>query len=239
MSKFPDTTWSLLHSLSWSDPRRRSGLEALCRGYWSAIHAFLRAELRVDSERAADLTQGFFTWLIESPVLDRYDAPQGPFRRFLCGLVRNYARNKLRALRAQKRGGGRELVSLDGFPFAGLPDSSEVSPEEAFDEAWVTELMNSATNRLLKRLSEEGRDLDRRAFEAYELAPPGELPTYASVAREVGLSAGAVRSRLYRVRERLRGEMLAQLRETVSSRAELEAEWADVLLWLSPPPATS
>ena len=100
--------------------------------------------------------------------------------------------------------------------------------DAAFDRAWVDELLERANLRTREVLLASGHGLRYRVFEAYELGPPGSQPTYQQVASALGLSVSDVRNHLFAVRERLRAEIRAELRETVSSTDALEAEWREL-----------
>src|SRR5262249_30984392 len=86
------------------------------RAYWYPVYAFLRRSAR-PGEDAQDLTQAFFTHLLEKNVLAAVDPSRGKFRTFLLTCCTNFLANQRDAARALKRGGGRPLLSLD-FPGA-------------------------------------------------------------------------------------------------------------------------
>lgn len=227
---FPPTTWSMVVDLR-GDTERQRGLETLCKRYWKPIYCYVRRRLRRGNEDAKDLTQGFFAWLVHGRVLERYDPERASFRLYLKGLLRNYARNLQQAEGRRKRGGGLRHLSLS-IPDAEvqgleavLADPRVESPEAAFEKAWVDGLIERGLERTRQALLEAGHELRLRVYEAYELAGPGEQPTYRSVAEAFGIEVSAVRNHLFAVRERLRSEIRRELRETVSSAEQLEEEW--------------
>ena len=223
--QFPETAWSMISQLHKGEEQRRQGLETLCGAYWGPICSFLRWALRVEPDVAQELTQAFFAWVIESPVLTGFDSQKGSFRSFLKGLLHNFVRNHRRGEGRLKRGGGQANVALDAIPQGLIADSKAKTPEEVFDEAWVDQLIDRATNRVRDQLSNEVKLKELEIFEAYEFPPPGVLPTYGSVAKQLDVSANTVRHQLFRVRERVRVELRAELRDTVSSSEQLEDEW--------------
>lgn len=226
---FPETQWTLICDLGHSPDKRRESLGELALLYWKPICLFLRQALRVEREASKDLTQAFFTWLLDAPVLERYDPARGPFRAFLKGVLRNFTRNRLDAERALKRGGGQRFARLDAIGFEDLPDPQATDPERAFDLAWVQELIRRATARAREQLQQAGKLDQLRAFEAYDLSPPGSQPTYASVAAELGLSERSVRHYCTKTRERVKSELRAELLDTVRSPEELDQEWRELL----------
>jgi hypothetical protein len=81
-SEFPTTRWTLV--IAAGDPRRkqaRSALISLCENYWYPLYAYLRRR-GYQAETAQDLTQEFFTRILEGRYLEaptRKRAGSGPF----------------------------------------------------------------------------------------------------------------------------------------------------------------
>ena len=67
----------------------------------------------LDSDRARDCTQDFFTPLLEKEYLADIDRSKGRFRSFLLAAVSHFVNNWFDTQRAQKRGGGRRLLPLE------------------------------------------------------------------------------------------------------------------------------
>lgn len=229
--EFPQTTWGLVSRIHKQHQDRQRGLETLCKRYWKPIYCYVRRAWRKSNEDAKDLTQAFFLWLCDGEVLLKYDPQQSSLRFYLKGLLRNYMRNHEQALKRLKRGGGQGPAPLED-ELGGLSelvaDERTESPEEAFDRAWVDELIERATVKTRERCLANGHEVRFRCFEEYELAPPGTQPTYAAVAETLGIKASDVRNHLFAVRELLRSEIRAELRETVSDPEQLEAEWREL-----------
>lgn len=225
---FPQTSWSMVVKLQTDEDRAR-GLEQLCTRYWKPIYCYVRRALRKTNEDAKDLTQSFFIWLLDGNVLERYDPEQATFRLYLKGLLRNYARNHEQSLRRLKRGGGVKHVTFPDDEVNGLEallaDPRATSPEDAFDRAWIEDLIDTGLERTRAWLRDNGHELRLKVYEAYELGEAGEQPTYTSVAEQLGIKVSDVRNHLFAARERLRAEIRDQLRETVSSSTQLEEEW--------------
>ncbi len=239
--EFPETTWSLIANLvpgaaATVDRDPAAGLDELCRRYWKPIYCYVRQGFRKTNEDAKEVTQAFFLWLVDGEVLTRYTPDRASFRFYLKGLLRNFVRNDAQALRRLKRGGGARAVSLPDDDVRALdellPDPKTASPEEAFDRAWIGELIERAVERVRAAAADAAADsleaLRVRAYELYELGPPGSQPTYAQVAEQLGVSTSNVRNHLFAVRERVRAEIRRELRETVASPEQLDAEWAAV-----------
>lgn len=224
MTDFPNTTWGMLARLRESGPaERRAGLETLCRRYWEPIRSYARAAWARGDED--DLTQDFFVWLIEGDVLEKFAPEKGSFRHYLKGLLRNFGRNAAQAARAKRRGGGLARVPLDD-DLVGPAAFAEA--EALFERAWIAEVTRRAVERLKIKLAGK-RPVQWRAFEAYDLVPESERPTYGELASRLAVKESDVRNALYAARERFRAEVSAELRDTVSDAAELETEWRRVV----------
>ena len=96
-----------------------------------------------DADSARDLTQGFFAQLIEKRRLTHADRERGRFRTFLLSAMQNFLRNELDRAQALKRGGGREVISLDQqeaeeHVLHAAPEG--LTPERLFEKRWASRL---------------------------------------------------------------------------------------------------
>src|SRR5262249_8359168 len=107
--QFPTTRWTLV--VAAGDPRRkeaRSALVSLCENYWYPLYAYLRRR-GYPAGQAQDLTQEFFTRVLEGRYLDRADPEKGRFRAFIVTSLKFFLADEGDRVRAQKRGGGAVL----------------------------------------------------------------------------------------------------------------------------------
>lgn len=226
---FPDTSWGMVSRFQDSPHGDyRAGLETLCGRYWKPVFYYLRAAWAKSEEDARDLTQAFLLWLLEGEALKRYAPDRGSFRTFLKVLLGHFVQHEDAAARRLKRGGGTRLIRLEDSdrPLKEvIPDRNVASPEEILDERWVTLLMERAVDRVRRAFLAGGREPLFRVFEAYDLAPDGEPPTYASVGARLGLRDSQVRDYLYVVRQAVRQEVRAELAQLTRDDRELEEEW--------------
>jgi DNA-directed RNA polymerase specialized sigma24 family protein len=225
---FPQTLWDVLSRARDSDAAvRREGLEALCRQYWKPVYHYVRMAWAKTNEDAKDLTQAFFLWLTEGDTLARYQPERASFRAYLKGLLKHFVQHQDDALRRLKRGGGVRIVELDGpLPLKDLvADPSSADPESIFDGAWRTALVAGAIARVRERLQSRGRGVQFQVYEAYELLPPAERPTYADLARRFGIKEKDVDNHLVAVREELRSEVRREIGRLTVDPDALEREW--------------
>ena len=61
-------------------------------------------------------------------------------------------------------------------------------------------------------------------FERYDLADHAERPTYATIARDLGLTPATVTNHLAAMRRHFRRHVLDRLRDLTTTDAEFEAE---------------
>src|SRR5262245_33938756 len=110
---FTATHWSVVLAAGhFSDPGATRAMEKSCRGYWYPLYALVRRE-GYSSADAEELTQGFFAWLLQSQHLGRADPELGRFRSFLLCRLKHFLSDECKRARAQKRGGGQVVISLD------------------------------------------------------------------------------------------------------------------------------
>lgn len=231
MTSFPNTTWGMVSLVQKpaSSAERRAGMETLCRRYWEPICSYARAAWARSDDDARDLTQDFFAWLLEADVLVRFEPERGSFRHYLKGLLRNFSRNAAQAARALKRGGGKAAVPLDEAIAPGLVDQRLADAEAAFDRAWIAEVTKRSIERAREKLASGKRAAQWRVFEEYDLRDEGERPTYAALAERHSMKESDVRNALYAIREKVRDEVRAELRDTVSDPRDLDDEWRRVV----------
>jgi DNA-directed RNA polymerase specialized sigma24 family protein len=149
--QFNTTHWSvvLLAGESHSSLSREA-LETLCKTYWRPLYVFIRRQGHSEDD-ARDLTQEFFAVLLERNDLGAIDPHKGKFRTFLLTALSHFLSNERDYARAAKRGGGRELISLDeleserGSLAAPAP---ELSPDRLFDHRWAITILERALNHL-------------------------------------------------------------------------------------------
>ena len=148
---FATTQWSLvLRAAQPNDPAARTAMEALCRRYWFPLYAFARRRV-AEVHEAQDLTQEFFLRLLEKNSLTTASPERGRFRSFLLTSLKNFLANEWDRAIAQKRGGGRERLSLDwdvGESRLSLEPAHSDTPEREFERQWALTLLDVVIQRL-------------------------------------------------------------------------------------------
>ena len=203
----------------------RTALEQLCQSYWYPIYAFVRRQGHTPHD-AQDLTQEFFTRLLERNALGAADRERGRFRSFLLATLKNFLRDEWDKLRAQKRGGGQAAISLDAGDAESryaLEPADTLTADRIFERRWAMLLLGRAVERLRAEHEVAGKLAQFDALKA-SLAGPRESQPYSALAAQLGQSEGAVKVAVHRLRQRYREVIRAEIAETVASEAEVEAE---------------
>ena len=228
---FRTTHWSAVLAAGRSPgPEAAAALESLCRAYWRPVYAHVRRRGH-DLETACDLTQEFFSRLIEGHWLRPADPQRGRFRSFLLRCLSSFLVDEWRRSTAQKRGGGCEFFSLEEAREEeqwALEPIEKFTPEEAYDRRWAESLIAQANARLRADYEAERQGARFEALKVYLLG--GHEPaSYADVAAQLNLSLPAVKSAIYKLRQRYGEAIRAEIAETVSRPEEIEQELAHLL----------
>ena len=223
---FTTTHWSLiLNAQDTSSPMAQAALEKLCRTYWYPLYVYVRRQGE-DGEAAKDLTQGFFARLLEKKYLAQVAREKGKFRSFLLAALKHFLADERDKARAQKRGGGQSFVSLDdseGEERYRLEPVDAMDAEKLFERRWALTLLEQARARLREEYLEGGKSSLYERLKAFE-AGDRDAPSYAEVAFELGLTESAVKSAVFRLRQRYRELVREQVACTVASPEEVDGE---------------
>lgn len=112
--RFPATRWSAVIAARSDDPiERRRALDLLISAYWKPVYKYIRIRWNKPSDEAQDLTQDFFTRLIEKDFIDSYDPARARLRTYLRVCVDGVVANESKAAGRLKRGGEAIHLSLD------------------------------------------------------------------------------------------------------------------------------
>jgi RNA polymerase sigma-70 factor (ECF subfamily) len=223
---FTTTNWSVVLEVGQTDYGRAAGaLEELCVRYWYPVYVFIRRR-GSDAHEAKDLTQAFFTHLLEKETLKKVDRQKGKFRSFLLAAATNFLTNEWDKRQSLKRGGQHQIISLDDTEAEELYRQEPVAaltPENLYERRWAFTLLNE----VLARLKEEYIAANKEElFAKLETGLVDEVNPglYADWAVTLNMSEGAVRVAVHRLRRRF-GELLrSEIARTVATPAEVDEE---------------
>lgn len=214
--QFPATRRSVLERVRSGDTHvRREAFGDLAEGYWKPSYHYLRLHWHLAPEAAEDAVQAFFTTAFEKQYVERYDPSKARFRTFLRTCLDRFVQNLRKSAAAEKRGGTAAILSLD-FPGAerevGEMAGADLSDvDRFFHDETVRFLFARTVASLQAACARDGRDAVFRVFERHDLAPRADT-SYATVARELGLSVSQVTNHLHAARRRFREIALGHLR---------------------------
>jgi RNA polymerase sigma factor (sigma-70 family) len=203
----------------------RAALERLCRLYWYPVYAHIR-QRGLCPHDAEDLTQEFFSLLIEKNYLEAADRRRGRFRSFLLVAVNRFLVNAYHRDHTLKRGGGQTIVSIDQQAAEHWLESETatgLSPDQSFDRRWAQAVLDHTLVRLRADYTEHGK---REMFDALRefVAEETGHRDYTEVAARMGLTPGSVAVAVHRLRQRYRELLLAEIQTTVANPDHAEAE---------------
>jgi RNA polymerase sigma factor (sigma-70 family) len=223
---FVTTHWSVvLNAGDLNTAIAHRALTKLCQTYWFPLYAFVRRR-GFSAPDAEDLTQEFFARFLEHNWVGNADREKGRFRTFLLSAMNHFLANEWDKARAQKRGGGIAPLPLE-FNAAETryvrEPADNVTPEQHFERRWAMTLLETVINRLRAEYEQEGKaDL----FAALNPCLVGDRTAqpYEELARTLGLTEGAVKSAVHRLRQRYRQLLRDEIAQTVSGPADVDEE---------------
>jgi RNA polymerase sigma factor (sigma-70 family) len=235
---FAETQWSVILAAgrSQTEPEKaQAALAQLCQTYWRPLYTFVRSRGHA-AEDAEDLTQSFFVYLIEHKIYLRADREKGKFRSFLLSCLKNVLADAHDREQALRRGGGRDLLSLNEAQVAEeeslfqARSAAAHAPNEdrQFERRWAETLIAGALERLATHYRDENK---KKLFEELKVFLTGTtpLPTYADLAARLEAPESTLRGEVTRLRARYRETLRFEVRRTVDRAADVEDELRELL----------
>jgi len=222
---FATTHWSVVLEAQGESPAAREALEKLCRTYWRPIFAFLRRQ-GIGPTEAEDITQGFFTELLERRSLSAVRKEKGRLRSFLLGGLKYFLANEQRRAMAIKRGKGQRLIPLEELcadERIEMEPSDPLTAEMIYERRWALTVLE----RVLSRLKDEYRAGGNAAlFDSLKQLLPDEpgAPSQADIAAQLGMTENALRQAFYRFRQRYQSLLREEIAHTVATPGDIEDE---------------
>jgi RNA polymerase sigma factor (sigma-70 family) len=228
---FPTTHWSAVAMAGHrSAPGAAVALEELCRAYWPPLYAYLRRQGH-SPEESQDLTQEFFVRLLAKDYFNHANPVLGRFRTFLLTSLKNFLVSDWRRAHRLKRGGLAENVSWDAeaAEHTYMAEAADAdTPEKAYERAWAVALMNRVMDRIGTEFTAEGKtDLFLRL--RHFVQGSGGDTSYSAIASELGMSEGAIKVAVHRLRQRCREILREEIGHTVARPEDTDDELRHLL----------
>jgi RNA polymerase sigma-70 factor (ECF subfamily) len=230
--RFNTTRWSVVLACTDSgiaSAAARDGLSELCKTYWRPTFAYI-CRRGYSTQDAEDLTQDFFSNLLQGALLGRADPERGRFRSLLLKALKDFLGHATEKREARKRGGGVKFVSWDDW-MADAPSQLSISvqalnswsPEQLFDLRWAATVVEQAFRRLREECASAAR---LRLFDTLSpyLTADREDVSYHDLALTLGIAETAVRKQLHNLRRRYRWLLSDEVAQTVEDPSEVDGE---------------
>lgn len=228
--RFATTRWSVVVAAADVDPdRSREACAILCAAYWYPLYAFVRRSGYGPAD-AEDLTQAFFVRFLERNDFAAADRDRGKFRSFLLAAMKHFLSNERDRNQAQKRGGGRQPLPFDiasGESRYQLEPSHELTAEKLFQQQWAVALLDRVLAMLRQQYADAGKEPLYDSLKTC-LTTDRHEAGYGERAAELGMTEGAVKVAVHRLRQRYRELLRSVIADTVASPDEVEAEIRDL-----------
>jgi RNA polymerase sigma factor (sigma-70 family) len=207
----------------------RDALAYLCETYWYPLYSFARGS-GVGAEDARDLVQGFFAeFLSRRHLLKRVSPARGRFRSYILAALKHHMENEWDRARALKRGGGQadlpiEIDAEDGERRRrSEPAAENVDPELLYARCWARTLLDQAKERVRERYRALGSLELYEAIAPFLLPDSGDVP-YSEVTRQLGMTEGALKVAVHRLRGRFGNALRELVADLVDDPQEVDSE---------------
>jgi len=221
---FDTTEWSLVIAAGGSGTNAQQALGRLCDTYWYPLYGYVR-RWGVPADDAADVTQAFILSLIERRDLAGVSADRGRFRSFLLAALRHFLANQRAHDRAWKRGGRHPHVPppWESAEQRYQHEPADVDdPERQYERQWARWLLDRVLDDLRETWRHEGRGAQFDALR--ETIAGGGAAPYKEIGHALGLSEGAVKVAVHRLRAEYRERLRAAVARTVADPADVDDE---------------
>ncbi len=185
----------------------------------------MRRQIR-DVHEAQDLTQAFFTHLLEKHAIARADRDRGRFRTFLLTALKNFLANEWQKAAAEKRGGGKSPLSFDfdsGESRYQIEPSHDLTPEKLFERRWVLTLLDRVLETLQAELAAAGKPDNFQHLKTCITGQSSENELQRA-ADALHITPAAAKQAAYRLRKRYRQLFREEVARTVADEAEVDDE---------------
>ena len=222
---FTTTHWSVVLEAQGKSPTAQEALEKLCRTYWRPVFGFIRRQ-GARPEEAEDLTQGFFSLLLERHDFDAVRKEKGRLRSYLLISLKHFLASEYRRATAAKRGKGQRLIPLEELSASGrraIEPTDALTAERLYERRWALTLMEQVLRRLKDEYCAAG---NAALFDSLKQLLPDEpgAPSRAEIAVQFGMTDNALRQAFHRFRQRYQSFLREEISHTVAISSDVEDE---------------
>lgn len=226
MSGFHTTRWTLIDRARGASPEARAAMSELCASYYAPVVAFLGRAGRTDDD-ARELAHEFFARVLAGESLGEVARERGRFRSYLLGAVKHFLANHRRDAAREKRGAGAVHLPIgagtETSPAADVRDESATLEDAAFDRAWALAVVERGLAALAAESAAVGEAAQFAALAPW-LTPSANPGAQTDAAAQLGMSEGAVKVAIHRLRRRFRAIVRAEIARTLHDDADIDDE---------------
>jgi len=212
----------------------RLALSELCAAYYGPVVAWL-SRTGCGAEDPRDVAHEFFAALLAQGGPDRVEPGRGRFRSYLLAAVKHHLANRRRLASRQKRGGDvtHQPLADDDEDGPHLPLAAPSPDLDAlFDREWALAVVERALSVLEQAMANAGAAAEFAALRPW-LSADVVPESQAAVAARLGMTEGAVKVAIHRLRRRFRDEVRAEIRQTVPEHDDTGPELQHLLAALA------
>ncbi len=223
---FATTRWTQVLAAQGASTHASTALADLCAAYYAPVQSYI-ARTAHDLGDPRDLTQEFFARLLAGGGLAGAAREKGRFRGYLLGAVKHFLADTRERLGAARRGAQHEHVPLgagtDTSPGLDISAPDAPPPDAWFDREWGLAVLARALAALATEHEQQGKAAHFQILKPWLTGDAGS-ETQASAAARIGMSEGAVKVAIHRLRKRFRDLVKAEIAQTVFTEAEARDE---------------
>jgi RNA polymerase sigma factor (sigma-70 family) len=222
---FTTTHWSVVLEAQGESPAAQEALEKLCRTYWRPIFSFLQRQ-GVRQEDAEDLTQGFFTLVLERRDFSAVRKEKGRLRSYLLAALKHFLADERRRATAIKRGKGERLVPLEELradEWVNMEPADPLTAERIYERRWAATVLDQVLNVLKEEYAATANAALFDSLTQLLTDEPG-APPRAEIAAQFGMSENALTQAFYRFRQRYQKLLRQEIAHTVATPGDIDDE---------------
>jgi DNA-directed RNA polymerase specialized sigma24 family protein len=218
---FAATRWTLVLRAKVRDATGQKALSELCEAYYAPVVAFLRYRGQPE-DAAREQAHDFFARVLGGGALSGADPQRGRFRSYLLGALKHFLADEHDRAQAMKRGGGVETVPLETGTKCEIP--SPQADETVFDRHWALTLIARALDTLGTEARGQQKQEQFEVFKPWLSGTGDNLQPIADAAAKLGMSEGAAKVAIHRLRSRFRELVKEEIAQTVPAETDIDDE---------------
>ncbi|HEU0275567.1 MAG TPA: hypothetical protein VFQ83_13665 [Candidatus Udaeobacter sp.] len=159
--------------------------------------------------------------------MTRADQQKGRLRTFLLGSLQNFLFNEYDRARALKRGGGREIVSIEEHlpeAEAAMLATAHLSDAGCYDLVWASTIVSRAWQSLQSAFMAEGKAEWLEELRPFVAGGSVKPLNQDEAAARLGVPIATLRTWLSRLRQRYRESLRMEVANTVSNPCDIDGE---------------